>query len=121
MLPEAGFVFDLEGGALGEDVERQAAHVERVVILPPRDARRHEQAGVVFVAQADPEHFPSVIICDRGRSNFTRPKNSVIHFQAQILLEKVLTLTTYTVWRPLGHDVLFCFLSEVPVTNWAAQ
>ena len=27
----------------------------------------------------------------------------------------------YTVWRPLGRDVLLCFLSEVPVTNWSAQ
>ena len=27
----------------------------------------------------------------------------------------------YTVWRPLGHYFMFCFLSEVPVTNWAAQ
>ena len=28
---------------------------------------------------------------------------------------------TCTVWRPLGRDVLLCFLSEVPVTNWSAQ
>ena len=27
----------------------------------------------------------------------------------------------YTVWRTLGRDVLFCFISEVLVTNWAAQ
>ena len=27
----------------------------------------------------------------------------------------------YTVGHPLGRDVLLCFLSEVPVTNWAAQ
>ena len=27
----------------------------------------------------------------------------------------------YTVWRLLGRDVLFCFLPEVPVNNWAAQ
>ena len=28
---------------------------------------------------------------------------------------------TYTLGRPLNRDVLFSFLSEVPVTNWAAQ
>ena len=28
---------------------------------------------------------------------------------------------TYTVWRLVGCDILFCFLSEVPVANWAAQ
>ena len=27
----------------------------------------------------------------------------------------------YTVWHPLGHYVLLCFLSEIPVTNWDAQ
>ena len=54
IVPEAGSVFDLEGGALGEDVEGEAAHVEGVVVLPPRDARRHQQTGVVLVAQADP-------------------------------------------------------------------
>ena len=47
-------MFDLEGGALGQDVQREAAHVEGVVVLPPRDARRHQQTGVVLVAQADP-------------------------------------------------------------------
>ena len=47
-------MFDLEGGALGQDVQREAAHVEGVVVLPPRDARRHQQPGVVLVAQADP-------------------------------------------------------------------
>ena len=47
-------MFDLEGGALGEDVEGEAADVEGVVVLPPRDARRHQQTGVVLVAQADP-------------------------------------------------------------------
>ena len=31
------------------------------------------------------------------------------------------TSVFYTVWRPLGRDVLFCFLSEVRVINWAAQ
>ena len=29
--------------------------------------------------------------------------------------------TTYTVGRQLSRGVLFCFLLEVPVTNWAAQ
>ena len=29
--------------------------------------------------------------------------------------------STYIVWSPLIRDVLFDFLSEVPVTNWAAQ
>ena len=28
---------------------------------------------------------------------------------------------TYSVHHKLSRDVLFCFLSEVPVTNWAAQ
>ena len=28
---------------------------------------------------------------------------------------------SYTVGRPLGHDVMCSFLSQVPVTNWAAQ
>ena len=27
----------------------------------------------------------------------------------------------YTVGRPLSHNVLFCYLSKVPVTNWAAH
>ena len=27
----------------------------------------------------------------------------------------------YNMARPLIHDVLFHFLSEVPVTNWTAQ
>ena len=27
----------------------------------------------------------------------------------------------YAVWRPLSRDVWFCFLSDIPVTNWAAQ
>ena len=27
----------------------------------------------------------------------------------------------YTVWRPLGRDVLLCYLSEILVPNWAAQ
>ena len=27
----------------------------------------------------------------------------------------------YTEFHPLSRDVLFCFLSEVPVTTWAAQ
>ena len=27
----------------------------------------------------------------------------------------------YNLGRPLIHVVLFCFLLEVPVTNWAAQ
>ena len=30
-------------------------------------------------------------------------------------------LTKYNVRRPLIRDVLFCFLSEGPVTHWAAQ
>ena len=34
---------------------------------------------------------------------------------------KVSTGCMYTVWHPLSRDVLFCYLSEVPVTNWAAQ
>ena len=29
--------------------------------------------------------------------------------------------SNYTVGRPLIRDVLFCCLTEVPVTNWAAQ
>ena len=28
---------------------------------------------------------------------------------------------TYTLGRPLSHDVFLCFLLEVRVTNWAAQ
>ena len=36
-----------------------------------------------------------------------------------ILMPSVVEL--YTPGRPLSCDVLFCFLSEVPVTNWAAQ
>ena len=40
-FPEAGLVLDLEGGALGQDVERQATHVQGVVILAPRNARGH--------------------------------------------------------------------------------
>ena len=27
----------------------------------------------------------------------------------------------YKVWRLLGRDIVFYFLSEVPATNWAAQ
>ena len=40
-FPEAGLVLDLESCALGEDVERQATHVQGVVVLAPRDARGH--------------------------------------------------------------------------------
>ena len=54
-------MFDLESGTLGQYVQRQAAHVERVVVLPPRDAGRNEQAGVVLVAQADPGKCPRII------------------------------------------------------------
>ena len=31
------------------------------------------------------------------------------------------TSSIYNVGRSLIRDVLFCFLFEVPVTNWAAQ
>ena len=31
------------------------------------------------------------------------------------------TQPLYTVWRPLCREVLFCLLSNVLVTNWAAQ
>ena len=54
-------MFDLESGTLGQYVQRQAAHVERVVVLPPRDAGRNEQAGVILVAQADPGKCPRII------------------------------------------------------------
>lgn len=27
----------------------------------------------------------------------------------------------YTAWHPIGRDILLCFLSEVPVTDGAAQ
>ena len=36
-----------------------------------------------------------------------------------ILMPSVVEL--YTPGPPLSRDVLFCFLSEVPVANWAAQ
>ena len=34
---------------------------------------------------------------------------------------QVFAPVTYTVERPLICDVIFCFLSEFPVTNWVAQ
>ena len=90
-VPEAGSVFDLEGGALGEDVEREAADVEGVVVLPPRDARRHQQTGVVLVAQADP-----------GREGV----------QVTIQEERVLPMQTNTTYH-IRWDRRFCCHSVV--------
>ena len=33
----------------------------------------------------------------------------------------VTLLVIHTVWHPLSHDDLYSFLSDVPVTYWAAQ
>ena len=53
----------------------------------------------------------------------TSPNNHVREqgrklFVADVTFQRV---SKYTVGRRLSRDVLFSFLSQVPVTNWAAQ
>jgi len=61
---------------------------------------------------------------DRLISQLNGPRLKSIAFKSGSVNQSILKTTLngrYNVGHPLIRDVMFCFLSEVPVTNWAAQ
>ena len=59
------------------------------------------------------EIFSYVVITHHSISSIAIALGRYVHIETHFKI--------YTVWHALSPEVLFCFLSEVPVINWAAQ
>ena len=59
------------------------------------------------------EIFCLVVITHHSISSIAIALGRYVHIETHFKI--------YTVWHALSREVLFCFLSEVPVINWAAQ
>ena len=96
---------------LAAEVERgEAAAVPQVVV-----ALAHLAQELAGAAEALPgglvERSVAVLQCEKDRVESLDFSN--------IFMQKFVKL--YNLGPPLIRDVLFCFLPEVPVPNWAAQ
>ena len=84
--------------------------------------RRDERAHSPFSRAPEPtDRLRSMWGRERERIEARRAATCRGRKKTILLAARWVKHEEYTVWRTLGRDVLFCFISEVLVTNWAAQ
>ena len=85
----------------------------------PYGSRQHSRFKANFTIYC---HHYVVILHKKIECHARRRMTSLIMCVITTIYDALLSQQLlYTVGRPLSRDKLFCFLSELQVTNWAAQ